>query len=104
MSESFPTQQSNEIDFGNVDWQTMLHLNKYDEESLLQIAKYVDLRILLRTQELTLDLIFELYLDPESDSKYEKTSEEKCIGINEIIHYQKFTQEQIEIYVKNKTT
>jgi hypothetical protein len=103
-SESISAQQSGMSDFDINDWQTTLHFTQYDEESILKIAKYVDLRVLLKTKELTLALIYELYLDPESDSKYEKSSEEKCIGINEIAHYQEFTKGQIEEYVKNKIT
>lgn len=95
-------QEYDEINFENIDWQSLIHVNHYDEDSLRIIAKNVDLRVLLKTQTLTMDLIYELYLDPESNTKYNKTYEEECIQINEIIHYQKITREQIEEYVKKK--
>jgi hypothetical protein len=83
-----------------VDWDSRLHLYQYDDESLRIIAQFVDLRTLLKTQRMSLDLIYDLYLDHERDMNHEKTSEEMYVSINEIIHYQRYTKEEIDEFIR----
>ena len=94
------TQTYDAINFENVDWQTLIRMNQYDEESLRIIAEFVDLRVLLKTQVMSLDLIYDLFLNPER--KEEQSCEEKYVTISEITHYQKITREEIDQYVKKK--
>jgi hypothetical protein len=90
------TVNASQLEKAPSDWQEQISLNKFDETILAQIIDQIDLRTLVKTQNLSLPFIHKHIL---SSSKY-ASNEESSVSISYIAYHQNYTETEIIDYNK----
>jgi len=70
--------------------------NQYDEDFLIQLVPYFNMKKLLITQKLSLNFIFKYILNKE----YHFDDDETLLDIDDIVRYQNYSLKEIEEYQK----
>jgi hypothetical protein len=92
MSKEYILNNKNKISINDA-----IKYKKFTEDELIQLVGYMNLKTALVYQNLSLDFIFRYVLNPE----YQDEDNERCITMEMVTYYQKYTIFDLMEYKKN---